>query len=223
MVASPASSWMPACPSRAALKLRFSMRSASGLSCNISSHHFTVSSSSFASGTTVLTRPICSACCASYWRQRNQISFAFFNPTTVARAEAPKPPSKLPTRGPLCPERALAGVVRCGDVRAQHTVPPLPAADRVARDHRHHRLGQGADLLLQIEHVQARHAVAADVPLRAPDALVASRAECLIARAGEDGDAGVRVLAHVLEALLQLEQRLGAEGVADLGPVDGDL
>src|SRR5207248_5963519 len=56
-----------------------------------------------------------------------------------------------------------------------------------------------------------------------PDALVAAGTERLGSRAGEDGDADIGVLAHVLEAFLQLEQGLRAEGVADLGTVDGDL
>ena len=101
----------------------------------------------------------------------------------------------------------------------QHVAP----ADRVPGHHRDHWLGQGADLLLQIEHVQARHAVGPDVALRAADTLVAAGAERLGARSGEDGDAGLGILADVLEALLQLEESLRAEGVADLGAVDGDL
>ena len=122
MVASPASSWIPAWPSSAALKLRFSIRSASGLSWSISSHHFTVSSSRRASGTTAFTSPMESACWASYWRQRNQISFAFFRPTMLASVEDPNPPSKLPTRGPVWPKRALSAAM----VRSQTTWSTCP-------------------------------------------------------------------------------------------------
>jgi hypothetical protein len=45
-------------------------------------HHTSVSASSCASGTTVLTRPMSCACCASYSRARNHISRAFFWPTS---------------------------------------------------------------------------------------------------------------------------------------------
>ena len=38
----------------------------------------------------------------------------------------------------------------------------VAAADRIAGDHRDHRLGQHADLALEVEHVQARHTVRAD-------------------------------------------------------------
>jgi len=75
----------------------------------------------------------------------------------------------------------------------------------------------------RFEHVQAGDAVAAHVALGAANALVASGAEGLVAGAGEDGDARSWILAHVLEALLQLEERLRAERVADLGTVDGHL
>ena len=65
----------------------------------------------------MFTSPMSSASCAEYWRQRNQISFAFFWPTWLARSAAPKPPSKLPTRGPVCPKRALSAAI----VRSQTT------------------------------------------------------------------------------------------------------
>src|SRR5439155_26570278 len=48
-------------------------------------------------------------------------------------------------------------------------------------------------------------------------------AEGLVARAGEDDHAGFRIFVRVGETRLQLEERLRAEGVAHLGPVDGDL
>ena len=67
------------------VKLAFIRRSAMGDSASISRHHFTVSRSRSASGTTALTRPISSACWASYWRHKNQISLAFFLPTMRAR------------------------------------------------------------------------------------------------------------------------------------------
>src|SRR2546426_9394237 len=59
--------------------------SAVGLLSRSSAHHFSTSARSSLSGTTRLTRPISRACCAEYWRQRYQISRAFFSPTTRAR------------------------------------------------------------------------------------------------------------------------------------------
>ncbi len=99
----------------------------------------------------------------------------------------------------------------------------VPAADGVARDHGDHRLRQRADLALQIEHVEARHAVVADVAPVAAHALVAAGAEGVGSLAGEDDDADLRVLARGGERVRQLDQRLRPEGVAHLGPVDGDL
>lgn len=52
----------PACPSSAAFSADLSTRSAVGLLRSISRHHTSVSSSSRASGTTVFTRPMASAC-----------------------------------------------------------------------------------------------------------------------------------------------------------------
>ena len=63
----------------------------------------------------------------------------------------------------------------------------------------------------------------ADVAVVAADALVAAGAEGLIARAGEDDDADLGILARVVERRAHLEQRLRPERVADLGAVDGDL
>ena len=66
--------------------------------------------------------------------------------------------------------------------------------------------------------------VVADVAVVAADALVAARAERLGALAGEDDRRRRRGRrGRASNASLQLEQRLRAEGVAHLGPVDGDL
>jgi hypothetical protein len=102
---------MPASPSSVALKLAFSKRSDRGERAAISRHQAMVSRSRSPSGTTVLTSPISSASVASYSRLRNQISFAFFTPTFRARSEEPKPPSKLPTRGPVWPKTALSAAI----------------------------------------------------------------------------------------------------------------
>jgi hypothetical protein len=105
-------------------------------------------------------------------------------------------------------------------VRSHTTWSTCPPADRVALDRGDHRLRHRADQLLQIEHVEPRHAVAADVSLVAADALIAAAAECAIALPGEDDDSHTGVFARVGEGVEQLFHRFGAEGVVDLGPVD---
>ncbi len=100
----------------------------------------------------------------------------------------------------------------------------MPAADRVARDHRDDRLGQPADLHVQVGDVEApdRRALG-DVAGVAADPLVAARAERERPLAGQHDHADRRVLAGALERVGDLHDRLRPERVADLGAVDGDL
>ncbi len=187
-------------------------------------HQRTVSCSSSSRGTTALTRPQSRACSAPYWRQRNQISLARFWPIWRARTEAPKPPSKEPTRGPVCPKVALSAAMR--EV-AQHVEDVAPA-DRVAGHHGHHRLRQPADLDVQVGDQEAAHAalpdgVVADVAGVAPGPLVAAAAEGQRPLAGQDHHPDVGVLPGQGEGVDQLLDGVGPEGVAHLGPVDGDL
>ena len=210
---------MPARPSSAALHDALIMRRASGLCGNISRHHTTVSSSSSSSGTTVFTSPMSSACCASYSRQRNQISRVFFWPTDRASSPLPNPPSNDPTRGPVWPKRALSAAM----VRSQTTWSTWPPPIAYPGDHRDDRLGRAADLDLQVEHVEPADAVVADVAVVAADPLVAARAERQRPLAGEHDHADVPVVARPVEGVLELEEGLGPEGVAHLGPADRDL
>ena len=105
----------------------------------------------------MLTSPISSACCASYWRHRNQISFAFFGPTRSReqrRAEAAV--ERADPRAGLAEARVVGG-----DREVADEVQDVAAADRVAGDHRHDRLRQAADLDVQVGDVEA-----ADAPRR---------------------------------------------------------
>src|SRR5918993_986832 len=115
---------MPANPSSWAWKLALRRRSANGDRSNISRHQRTVSSSSAASGTTVLTSPISSASSAEYILQRNHISLAFFGPTRLVRTDAPNPPSKLPTLGPTCPNFALSAAMLRSHTTCRTCPPP---------------------------------------------------------------------------------------------------
>ncbi len=109
----------------------------------------------------------------------------------------------------------------------------VTAADRVAGDHRDHRLRQPPDLQVQIGHVEAPDPglrtgvgrvspghVAAALPAHP---LVTTRAERIRALAGQDHDADRLVLAGALERVRQLDHGFGPERVADLGTVDRDL
>ena len=144
-------------------------------------------------------------------------------PTARASSPAPKPPSKLPTRGPGLAEDGVVG----GDREVADEVQDLPAADGVAGDRRQHRLRQAADLQVQVAGVEAADALAgdlvvADVAVVAADPLVAAGAERLLAGAGEDDRGDLDVVARPAEGVAELGQRLRAEGVAHLGPVDRD-
>lgn len=99
----------------------------------------------------------------------------------------------------------------------------VAAADGVARDHRDHRLGRAADLDLQIQDVEPRHAVGADVAAAPARAVVAAAAERVGAGAGQHDDADGRVVARVGEAPGHLHDGARAERVALLGAVDDDL
>src|SRR4051794_11953589 len=134
------------------------------------------------------------------------------------RAEAAVP--RAHARAGL-PEAGVVG--RDGEVA--HEVKDVAAAHRVPRDHRDDGLGQAADLDVQVGDVEAADAAArlGLVALVAAHALVAARAEGERPLAGEDDHADLGVLAGALEGGGELDHRLRAERVADLGAVDGDL
>jgi hypothetical protein len=107
-------------------------------------------------------------------------------------------------------------------------VEDVAATDRIAGDHRDHGLREPPDLDVQVADVEAADAtlgdlVVPDIAVVAADPLVAAGAEGLVARAGEDDLPDLEVVAGQGEGLAQLGQRLRAERVADLGPVDRDL
>jgi hypothetical protein len=75
-------------------------------------------------------------------------------PMVRAIRPAPRPASKLPTRGPVWPKAGVVG----GNRQVADEVQHMATADGVAGDHRHHRLRAAANLHLQIEHIEVRHA-----------------------------------------------------------------
>ena len=80
--------------------------------------------------------------------------------------------------------------------------------------------GRWAAHLEQVEHVEARHAVLADISSLALDVLVAAAAESLVARAGQHHHAYLRAFATVAEGVEHLHIGFGAEGVVYLRTVD---
>ena len=101
----------------------------------------------------------------------------------------------------------------------------MSTADGVARHERDHDLRHRADEFLQIEHVEPGHAVATNVARMTSHALVAAGAKRVFpvgvrTRAGEEHHAHGRIFAGVDERLIHLHDRLGAERVALLRPVD---
>src|SRR5262249_54915554 len=101
-------------------------------------------------------------------------------------------------------------------------------ADGVAGHHRHHRLRCAPDLDLEVEHVQATHAVlgdgvVTDVAVVAADALVTARAEGEVTLTGQDDHTDGDVVTCPVERVGQFESCLGRESVAYLGWADGDL
>ena len=128
----------------------------------------------------------------------------------------------------LRPDLPEAGVVG-GDRQVADEVQHVAAADRVAGDHRHDRLGQPADLHVQVGDVEApdacagRPVVVVEVAGVAAHALVAARAEGVRPLAGEHDHADLGVLARVLERAGDLDDRARAEGVAHLRAGDRDL
>ena len=142
----------PASPSSAALKLAFSSRSANGDSSSISRHQRTVSSSSSLERDDRVHEPHRRAPpAASYWRHRNQISFAFFWPTWRGEQRRAEAAVEAADARPGLPEARVVG----GDREVADHVQHVAAADRVAGDHRDDRLGQAPHLHLQVGHVEA--------------------------------------------------------------------
>jgi len=126
------------------------------------------------------------------------------------------------------PEAGVLG----GDRQVADDVQDVPAPDRVPRHHRDHRLWHPPDLDVEVGDVEATDGILAAgrgvsaghvAAAGAAHTLVAARAEGLLALAGEDYDADVGVLASAREGIAELDHRLRAKSIADLGAVDRDL
>ena len=116
----------------------------------------------------------------------------------MVRASSPDAVAGI-ERADLRPGLAEARVVG-GDGEVAHEMEDVPAADRVARDHGHDRLGQAPDLDLEVEHVEPADAGRVAVAVVPADALVTAGAERLGPLAGEHDHPDRRVVAGQLEA-----------------------
>ena len=131
-----------------------------------------------------------------------------------------------------------AGVLRRGQREVAHHVEAVAAAGGPAGHDADHHLGHEADEPLHLEDVEAAGLAGVDrvggvalgvpVAVLAADALVAAGAERppAVARrravAGEQHAADVGGLPGVVEHPVELVDGVGPEGVAHLGPVEGD-
>src|SRR5829696_6466512 len=98
----------------------------------------------------------------------------------------------------------------------EHVTP----ADRIPGDGGDHRFGNVANEVLQIEHIQARYSVLADVAGFAADLLVASGAECLCTGPGQNDHADVEIFAGVREGVDHLGDGQRSKCIAHLRSID---
>ena len=99
----------------------------------------------------------------------------------------------------------------------------VTAPDAPARNHGNDGLRAGSDLTLEVQDVQARHAVRAHVAARAAHLLVAPGAKREFARTREDHDADFIVVARVRKCRFHFTNRERTEGVAHFRTIDRDL
>src|SRR6266849_7764165 len=99
----------------------------------------------------------------------------------------------------------------------------VTATNGIACNHSYDWLGKILNHFLQVERVQARHAIAADVATMTSNTLIPARAERLITRACKNDHPNLGVLATGIESIYQFCQRFWPEGIAHCGSVDCNL
>ena len=127
------------------------------------------------------------------------------------------------TEAPIKTAHLRAGLTEHRVVRRQAEITQqmqhLAAPHGVTGHQGDHHLGQAADDPLQIEHVEARQAVVADVTAIAAHALITAGTEGKTtvggrANAGEQHHTDLAVIADAAEGIAEFGHRLGAEGIA---------
>ena len=143
----------------------------------------------------------------------------FFLADNACEITAPEPGIKRADLGPGLPED---GVV-CRDRQITDEMQNMPAADREACDHGNHRFWKMANLFLQIEDIQARHTVFADITGFPTNALIAAGAKSFPPLPRQDHDTDGGILPANFEGRFEFGDGLRAKGVSDLGAVDRDF
>ena len=163
---------IPARPSSSALKEAFSIRNASG-PFNDLLHHSTVVSSSLSSGTTFVHQAHFNAFLWHRIDRTGTRSRGFsFCPTMRARYDAPKPPSKLPTFGPVCPKRAFSALM----VRSHTITQYMAATDSPSGDSRDNWFGNWTNKFCKSSTFRRGMVSFSDIPAMTANALVATTA-----------------------------------------------
>ncbi|CNU89386.1 Uncharacterised protein [Salmonella enterica subsp. enterica serovar Bovismorbificans] len=100
----------------------------------------------------------------------------------------------------------------------------MTTADGVTRDHRDNRFWTGANLALEVQHVQVMHAgVILITAVIAAHLLVAARAKRFIAFAGQNNHAHVVVVTGIRQRLNHLFYRQRTKRIAHLRTINGDF
>src|ERR1700687_1029392 len=99
----------------------------------------------------------------------------------------------------------------------------MPASNRIACDHGDDWFGKVLYRLLQIEGIQTRYTVSANIASVASNALIAARAERLVTCASEDCHAYLRVFTAQIEGIDQFCECFWPERIAYFGSVDGNF
>jgi hypothetical protein len=95
----------------------------------------------------------------------------------------------------------------------------MPAADAVAVDHGHHRLGDVANHAMEFPHMQSRHAALVVVPTLTADLLIAARAKIPLRPAQHHHPDGI-IAPGVVKCREHLIDGKGSEGIEHLRTVD---
>ncbi len=110
------------------------------------------------------------------------------------------------------------------DGQVTHHVQHMTTADGISRDHRDNRFWTGANLALEIQHVQVMHAgVILITAVIAAHLLVAARAKRFIAFAGQNNHTHVVVVTGIRQRLNHLFDGQRTKCIAHLRTINGDF
>ena len=96
----------------------------------------------------------------------------------------------------------------------------MTAADTPSGNHCNDGFRAGSDLTLEIQNVQTRNAVAADIAAVAANLLVSSGAEGIFSLAGKNDDTDVFVVTSVCQSRFHFSNGQGTECIAHLRTIN---